>query len=295
MINGAFNINKPAGMTSNDVVCILRKKLNMKKIGHGGTLDPEATGVLPVFTGTATRLLNFAVHGQKEYVAEYELGKRTDTGDISGKIIEEQLVPKLDITEVNNVLKKFCGLQKQVPPMYSAIKINGIKLYQLARQGKEVERKSREIMITKLKLVEWHPPFFRIKVECSKGTYIRVLGEDIARALGTVAVMTKLVRTRVGNFNLEDAHTIEEVGNNPEQYAKNIVDIIDLPKMTLSPKQAYRLTSGVPTTIKGTADGEYILLSPEGELLAVGRAEQEIIRVNKVLAKYEDPDIFQST
>lgn len=285
-MNAVFNINKPAGMTSNDVVCIMRKILNMKKVGHGGTLDPDATGVLPVFTGNATRLLEFALDGTKEYVADFLFGKKTDTGDVSGKILASCDVPKLSEEDIKKVLQKFLGKQEQIPPMYSAIKMQGKKLYQMARRGEEVERQPREIEIFSIELIKWESPVLKIKVECSKGTYIRVLGEDIAKSLGTLATMQNLIRTRVGNFNLQDAYTLEEIKNNSELCGKKPIDAVQLVKLKVTAKQAYRLTSGVATTICGTKDGKYAVLGPGDEFLAVAVAENEIIKVQKVLEQY---------
>lgn len=289
-MNAVFNINKPAGMTSNDVVAIMRKILNMHKIGHGGTLDPDATGVLPVFTGTATRLLEFAVNGTKEYVAEFVLGQRTDTGDVSGKVMETKLVPQFDVVFIKNILKKFKGRQLQIPPMYSAIKLHGQKLYQLARRGEEVERQPREIEIFDLELLEWNSSVLKVRVECSKGTYIRVLGEDIAKALGTVGTMKSLQRTRVAGFTIDKAHTLEEVRNNAEDCCSQPIDAVQLPRLKVSSKQAYRLTSGVATTIKSTKDGRYAVLAPTGDFVAVAVAENEIVKVEKVLENYDNPE-----
>ena len=208
MSDGIFNVLKPPGMTSHDVIAFLRRALNTKKVGHGGTLDPDAAGVLPVFTGTATRLLEFAVEGRKQYLVEVTLGKQTDTGDDSGTVVKE--MPVLEFTEetLQKVLQSFLGKQKQLPPMYSAIKINGQKLYQLARKGVEVERELRDIEVYKLELLNFTATTLTLAVDCSKGTYIRVLGEDIATALGTCGTMSFLLRTQVGSYLLNESHTL---------------------------------------------------------------------------------------
>ena len=289
-MDGVFNLYKPAGFTSNDVVAMMRKILNMKKVGHGGTLDPDATGVLPVFTGTATRLLEFAVEGKKEYVAEFLLGIKTDTGDVSGKTVATKEVPEFSQADLEQVLQKFLGMQKQVPPMYSAIKIGGEKLYQLARKGEEVERAARDIEIYALEILGFNLPEIRIRVECSKGTYIRTLGEDIAVALGTVGTMKKLVRTKVGGFELADSHTLEEIRENPSAYVMEPLAVIDLPRLVLTANQAWRITSGVPTTVRGTENGRCLALSPENELLAVVNINEEIVKAEKVLKKYANPN-----
>lgn len=289
-MDGIFNLYKPAGFTSNDAVAMMRKILNMKKVGHGGTLDPDATGVLPVFTGTATRLLEFAVEGKKEYVAEFRLGIKTSTGDISGDIVATKSVPDFSQEDLEKVLTKFLGRQKQIPPMYSAIKIGGEKLYQLARRGEEVEREARDIEIYALEILGFNLPDLRLRVECSKGTYIRTLGEDIAVALGTVGTMAKLVRTKVGKFNLSESHTLEEIRENPNSCVLEPVNVIDLPKIILTPNQAWRITSGVPTTVRGTENGRCLALSPENELLAVVNINEEIVKAEKVLKKYANPN-----
>lgn len=268
----------------------MRKILNMKKVGHGGTLDPDATGVLPVFTGAATRLLEFAVEGKKEYVAEFRLGIKTSTGDISGDIVATKSVPEFSQADLEQVLQKFLGMQKQVPPMYSAIKIGGEKLYQLARKGEEVERAARDIEIYALEILGFNLPKIRIRVECSKGTYIRTLGEDIAVALGTVGTMKKLVRTKVGGFELADSHTLEEIRENPSAYVMEPLAVIDLPRLVLTANQAWRITSGVPTTVRGAENGRCLALSPENELLAVVNITEEIVKAEKVLKKYANPN-----
>lgn len=289
-MNAVFNVYKPAGMTSNDVVAIMRKILNMKKIGHGGTLDPDATGVLPVFTGTATRLLEFAVDGTKEYVAEFRLGKKTATGDISGEVVETAAVPVFSQADLEIVLQKFLGKQQQIPPMYSAIKVGGKKLYQLARKGQEVERQPRDIEIYTLEILGFNPPDFRLRVECSKGTYIRTLGEDIARALGTVGTMTKLTRTRVGHFTLPDSHTLEEIKEKPEDCVIEPLTAVNLSHLMLTAKQAYRVTSGVATTVRGTEPGRYVALGPQSEFLGIVLVADEIVKAEKVLVRYENPE-----
>ncbi|MFI3202248.1 MAG: tRNA pseudouridine(55) synthase TruB [Eubacteriales bacterium] len=210
MINGIINIRKEKGYTSHDVVAKMRGILKQKKIGHTGTLDPDATGVLPVCLGHATKLCNLLTDRTKEYKTILQLGIETDTQDNSGTILAEKEV-EVTQEQVREVVKTFLGTTKQIPPMYSAIKINGQKLYDLARQGKVVEREAREITITKLTLEKIDFPFVELTVDCSKGTYIRTLCHDIGQQLGCGATMTELVRTRVGEFTLETAITLQEV------------------------------------------------------------------------------------
>lgn len=219
MINGIINVHKEAGFTSFDVVAKLRGITKIRKIGHTGTLDPDATGVLPVCIGTATKLCDMLTDKTKEYEATFRLGITTDTQDISGKVLYKK---EVDITQdkLEQCIMSFIGKQQQIPPMYSAIKINGQKLYDLARAGKEVEREPRDIEITDIEIVEiLHENESDseictgavIKVGCSKGTYIRTLCNDIGQKLGCGATMTKLVRTRSGQFNLDNALTLAQI------------------------------------------------------------------------------------
>lgn len=290
-MDGIFNVIKPPGMTSHDVVAFLRRALHTKKIGHGGTLDPDAAGVLPVFAGVTTRLLEFAVEGKKQYIAEFTLGKRTDTGDDSGAVVEEKPVPALTEGELRKTLNSFLGIQQQLPPMYSALKVNGKKLYELARKGVEVERQPRQIEIYQLELLHFADNRFTVAVDCSKGTYIRVLGEDIAAALGTCGTMSFLLRTRVGSYTLADAYTLQEIADNPEGCsAEPITAVAELPKLKLTGKQAARITNGVRTTIAGTCDGRYVLIGPGDEFLGLGICSESMIKAEKILEHYKMPE-----
>lgn len=290
-MDGIFNVIKPPGMTSHDVVAFLRRALHTKKIGHGGTLDPDAAGVLPVFAGVTTRLLEFAVEGKKQYIAEFTLGKRTDTGDDSGAVVEEKPVPTLTEGELRKTLNSFLGIQQQLPPMYSALKVNGKKLYELARKGVEVERQPRQIEIYQLELLHFADNRFTVAVDCSKGTYIRVLGEDIAAALGICGTMSFLLRTRVGSYTLADAYTLQEIADNPEGCsAAPITAVAELPKLKLTGKQAARITNGVRTTIAGTCDGRYVLIGPGDEFLGLGICSESMIKAEKILEHYKMPE-----
>ena len=294
-MDGIFNVLKPPGMTSHDVIGFLRRALNTKKIGHGGTLDPDAAGVLPVFAGTATRLLSYAMEGCKQYIAEFTLGEQRDTGDDSGTVVKTMPVPELTEAKLQEVLQGFLGQQLQLPPMYSAVKINGQKLYQLARKGVEVERKARPIEIYKLELLDAKLPkesisakySFTVAVECSKGTYIRVLGEDIATALGTCGTMSFLLRTQVGSYLLNEAHTLQEIAENPAGCcAEPITAVSHLPKLELTANQAARITNGVRTTVNGTVDGQYALLGPNSEFLGIGKCVDSKVQAEKIFEKY---------
>lgn len=213
-MDGIIIINKPKGYTSHDVVNKIRKIYNTKKVGHIGTLDPNAVGVLPILIGKATKLSEYLMEHDKTYVATIKLGEKRDTGDLEGKIIEIKSVPNYSDKTVQNVLESFVGNQIQTPPIYSAIKIKGKKLYEYAREGKEVEIPKREIQIYSIKLENINNEEITFTVSCSKGTYIRSLCEDIAKKLGTVGYMKNLVRTQVDRFNINNSYTLEEIEKN---------------------------------------------------------------------------------
>ena len=211
-LNGILLMDKPQGFTSHDVVAKLRGILHTRKIGHGGTLDPLATGVLPVFVGGATKAADFAAAQDKEYVAGFTLGYSTDTQDVTGKIMEtsERYAARY---AVERAVKRLLGPQQQVPPMYSAVKVNGQKLYDLARRGKEVERPAREIFVREMTLTDFDEASQQgtLRLCVSKGTYVRTLVCDMGAVLGTLAVMHSLVRTRAGAYPLDACHTFDEV------------------------------------------------------------------------------------
>lgn len=217
MINGIVNIYKEKGYTSHDVVAVLRKVVGQKKIGHTGTLDPDATGVLPVCLGRATKVCELLTDHDKTYEALLLLGKTTDTQDISGQVLEERDPGDLTEEEVRSCIESFIGEYDQIPPMYSALKVNGKKLYELAREGKTVERKSRKVQIHGIRILEMNLPHVRMEVDCSKGTYIRTLCHDIGEKLQVGGSMEELERTKVGRFLKEDAVTLDEVRQKMEQ------------------------------------------------------------------------------
>ena len=210
MYNGIINVYKEAGFTSHDVVAKLRGILRQKKIGHTGTLDPDAVGVLPVCLGNGTKLCDMLTDKSKEYRAVLLLGRETDTQDISGEILSEKEV-SATAKQVEAAVFSFIGEYDQIPPMYSAVKVDGKKLYELARQGKEVERKARKVQIHEIEIEKLSLPEVTIRVDCSKGTYIRTLCHDIGRLLGCGGVMKSLVRTRAGEFKLDEALRLGEI------------------------------------------------------------------------------------
>ena len=277
-MNGIIIIDKPQEWTSNDVVSRLRRVFNTRRIGHGGTLDPMATGVLPVFVGRATRGVEFFEHAEKVYETTVRFGLTTDTEDITGKTITETAV-SLTGDELQAVLPKFRGEILQVPPMYSAIKVNGQKLYDLARKGREVERQPRPITIHELQLLEFSGNEARLRVRCSKGTYIRTLCKDIGEALGCGGCMAALRRVEAGEYTLEGAIPLRELldiserGEDVEHLLRPVDTMFaSQEKLSLNEKQA-RLVKNGNAFASDCPDGTYRVYAPDGEFLALCRAE----------------------
>lgn len=214
-MNGILIINKEVNMTSHDVVMIARKILQTKKIGHTGTLDPEVTGVLPLCIGNATKLVQILTDKKKEYICDVLLGVSTDTEDLTGKVIDKKEIKNISNEKIDKILKTFIGKIEQIPPMYSAVKINGKKLYEYARENKIIERPSRIVDIFEIeRLSDIYNNEFKIRVVCGKGVYIRTLSTQIADSLNTIGCMKKLIRTKSGDFCIEDSYTLENVKNN---------------------------------------------------------------------------------
>lgn len=290
MTAGIINVLKPCGMTSHDVISFMRRVLNTKKIGHSGTLDPDAAGVLPVFAGTATRLLEYALEDGKSYRAEITFGVKTDTGDDSGAVEQKSALPTCSAEEFAAVLKEFTGVQKQLPPMYSALKLNGQPLYKLARKGIEVEREAREIFISRLELISFNPQKAVLDVECSKGTYIRTLLEDICARLGVCGTMSFLLRTSAGGFKIEDAVTLQELEAAPLRYMlPEETAVMHLTEAVLTERQAWRITQGVATSMAGMADGLYRLKGQSGEFYGIGKAAGGVMKGVKILHQADKP------
>jgi tRNA pseudouridine55 synthase len=204
-----LNINKPQGWTSFDVIKKIRSICKIKKLGHAGTLDPFATGVLIICIGKATKKINELTALDKEYIGEIELGISTDTLDVTGKVLSKKEIPKILKEEFEEICKKFIGEIEQIPPMYSAKRINGKRLYNLARKGIVVERKTKKVTIYNIKVVDFNLPIIKLKVSCSKGTYVRTLADDIGNTIGCGAYLKSLVRTKAGQFKIEDSLNIE--------------------------------------------------------------------------------------
>lgn len=284
-MDGIFNVLKPPGMTSHDVVGALRKILHMKKIGHGGTLDPLAAGVLPVFTGMATRFLEYAAHEEKNYRAELTFGFQTDTGDTEGTVIAESPVRDLTAEEIEAALASFRGEGTQIPPMYSAISVGGTKLYKLARQGIEVKREPRPITLYELEKVDYTGKTLVFDVTCSKGTFIRTLCEDLAAKLGMKGTMSFLLRRRAGVFRLEDAHTLQEIAADPEGCCMGVEPILaGFPQKIVNALQGRRIAQGVATTLPGLTEGTlYQLWTRDGVLVGLARAVDGRLRAHKII------------
>ena len=278
MPNGIIVIDKPRDWTSMDVCAKLRGLFHEKRIGHAGTLDPMATGVLPVFVGRATRAVEFASEGDKEYLAGLRLGTVTDTQDTSGRVLEEHPV-SVTREELEAALVPFRGEIQQLPPMYSAIKVNGKKLYELARKGREVERRPRAITIHSL-VVEGQESAtdFLIRVRCSKGTYVRTLCHDIGQALGCGGTMYALRRTMAAGFTLEDALPLEQVlqAEDPASLLLGVdAYFADRPVLTLKPAAEKKVRNGMTLVLPDApAAGEYRVYSETGEFLALSRISQ---------------------
>ena len=281
-MNGIVIVDKPQGWTSQDVTARLRRVFNTRRIGHGGTLDPMATGVLPVFVGRATRGVEFFEHAEKTYEATLRLGLTTDTEDTSGTVLTEQ---EVNISEADflGVLPQFRGKIQQIPPMYSALKINGQKLVDLARKGKEVERLPREIEIFQLDCLEFSGAEAKLRVRCSKGTYIRTLCKDIGEALGCGGCMAALRRMQAGEYTIEEAVPLQELleTENSEKYLRPVDSMFrNYPAVTLTEKQELRCRNGNSFSIS-LADSTYRAYSKEGEFLMLAKVESGVMSTIK--------------
>lgn len=280
MANGIIIIDKPTDWTSMDICAKLRGILKEKKIGHAGTLDPMATGVLPVFVGNATRAVEFAEKGDKEYVAGLRLGIVTNTQDTTGEILTEHPVT-VDRTAVASVLSRFVGEIDQIPPMFSAIKIGGKKLYEIARAGREVERAARRITIREIELLEQTADNeYLLRVRCSKGTYIRTLCHDIGAALGCGGCMSSLRRTMAAGFTLSDAVTLEQVQERGEALlSPTDLYFRDYEKYVLAnARQEHLCRNGNPVGAKGLTEGKtYRVYGGDGEFLCISKYEHGVL------------------
>ena len=281
-MNGIVIVDKPQEWTSQDVTARLRRVFNTRRIGHGGTLDPMATGVLPVFVGRGTRGVEFFEHAEKTYEAVLQLGITTDTEDTSGEILERREV-HISETEMSEILTQFRGKIMQVPPMYSALKINGQKLVDLARKGKTVERQPREIEIFELTMLEFTGDTARLRVRCSKGTYIRTLCKDIGEALGCGGCMAELRRVQAGEYTIEEAVPLQTLleTDNPEAYLRPVDSMFrNFPEVTLSANQEKRCRNGNSFSVT-MEPGTYRAYSKAGEFLMLAKVEDGVMSTVK--------------
>ena len=279
-MNGVLLIDKPQGMTSHDVVRLVRRLLRTRRVGHTGTLDPLATGVLPVAVGEATRIVQFLMEGDKTYRALLKLGETTTTQDAEGEVLERRPVEGITADAVVVAARSFEGVIRQLPPMYSALKKDGVPLYRLARQGIVVEREPREVRIDRLQVLEVDLPLVTLEVDCSKGTYVRTLCHDLGLALGTGAHLLVLRRTRSGSFTEADCVTLEqlEAGGTGMPSLLPVAEALrGMPAFEVDAEGARRLGDGIPPALSslaaapGCPEGEAVRLMHAGTLLAVAR------------------------
>ncbi len=260
-MHGVLNLYKPSGISSFDCIRHLRRVLGSLPLGHAGTLDPMARGVLIILIGAATRLSRFFLHSDKEYEAEVLFGKETDTDDITGRILAEAPVPRLALEELQQLLNSFLGIQPQVPPTFSALKQQGQPAYRLARRGTPLRLPPRQVNIKELELLKWHPPLVTLRAVVSSGTYIRALARDLGKAAGTVATLASLTRTRAGQFTLADALPLHQADT--DTIVRRLIPVTEalpeLPQVELTEVQARKLRQGQTVDVTGCADADNVL------------------------------------
>lgn len=282
-MDGVLNVLKPAGMTSFDVIAFLRRVYGQKKIGHGGTLDPLAAGVLPVFLGRAARLIEYAPIHTKTYEAEFLMGFETDTEDVTGKITARG-EPLTDIGAWERAAEIFRGSVMQVPSAYSAKQIGGRRAYDLAREGKEVALPARPVEISRLCIREIDPPYLRLSVTCSSGTYVRALGRDLGRAAGCPLTMSFLLRTEMGPFRISEAKTLEEIEAAPEAACGDLRMILsELPQLTLTAEEAAGFLTGKRLRTCAADAEEAAVCGPQG-FLGIAAVRGGVIHPKKVFS-----------
>lgn len=282
-----INLDKPKGITSQEAVTKVKRLYRAKKAGHAGTLDPIATGVLLICLNEATKVTRFLSDMDKEYVATLKLGERTDTLDAEGQVVERVEDFSISEGQIMGALERFKGVITQTPPMYSAVKVGGRPLYKLARKGHVLERPPRAVRINEIALLRYEPPFLELRISCSKGTYIRSLGDDIGRALGVGAHVTGLRRTRIGGFRVEDAARLDELPGKPGSELSVDDSLGHLKEVVISGADLPRALHGNPLPCDEPDlfyPGEYLRLrDPEGGLFAIGRASGDRIMVERLL------------
>lgn len=286
---GILNILKPTGMTSHDVVSAIRKILNIKKIGHAGTLDPNVAGVLVICVGKATKFSEYLMSGDKEYICELIFGQSTDTQDSYGLVINESDKVSVSIDELNKALKEFTGEIIQIPPAYSAVKLNGKKLYEYARQNIQVEKQGRTIKINDIKLLKFYGESALLKVKCSKGTYMRTLCNDIGNRLGTYGHMGILIRTESKGLHINNSVTLHKLKflndtNRLNECLIPVEDIYKLDKLNVESKYYDRLTAGNEVDAKTNIDSDKFYVYCRNSLIGIGRkVEDNRIKIDKML------------
>lgn len=275
-MDGIIIINKEKNYTSHDVVAKVKKILNEKKVGHTGTLDPNATGVLPILLGKGTKLSKYLINHDKTYEVVLKLGTKTDTADGEGNIIDEKQIKKIEESELKRILHSFIGKQTQIPPMYSAIKINGKKLYEYARNKESVNIEPREIEIYNIELLKINNDEIYFKVECSKGTYIRTLCENIAESMDNIGYMKELKRTKVGNFEINDAITLDKLED------KNVISFEEFlknkDKIILKSKELKPFLNGVKIKYMDLKEDYYRIYDEQNIFLGTGLIQKNILK-----------------
>ncbi len=294
-MNILVNLHKVNGITSHDAVTAVKKLFKVKKAGHAGTLDPIATGVMLVCLNEATKITGLLSDLDKEYIMTAKLGECTDTFDSEGKVTKRfengDLSSRVQSKDIQKVIQNFIGEIEQIPPMYSAIKLSGQPLYKLARRGIEVERKPRMVTVKEIEIKEYEPPFLKLRISCSKGTYIRSLCNDIGEALGVGAYITELRRTRTGNFKIEDSALIEELPDKVSALHSVDASLKHLPEIILAGSDVKRAKNGnpvspIPYSHFASEDGRrgFIRLKdPEGRLFGIGRISKDLIKIERLL------------
>ncbi len=288
-MNGILNILKPTGMTSHDVVSSVRKILNMKKVGHAGTLDPNVAGVMVVCVGKGTKLSDYLMNGDKEYICELILGQSTDTQDSYGTIINEVSEINISREDIINVLREFKGIQTQIPPMYSAVKFNGKKLYEYARQNIAVEKPGKLIDIKEIKLIKYEDNKVLMKIKCSKGTYMRTLCNDIGEKLGTFGHMGVLIRTEAKGLHIDDSVTLNELkflfdNNRVNECLITIDEIYPLDKIIVEDEYYDRITAGNEVYYKSLLNSDEFYIYCKDTLIGIGKKVNEnSVKIEKLL------------
>jgi len=292
LINGFLNLNKPAGLTSHDCVARVRRLLHIKRVGHGGTLDPAATGVLPIALGRATRLLQF-LQPNKAYRATVRFGLRTTTDDLDGEILDQQQAPHLSLEAIAPHLPQFQGTIQQVPPSYSAVQVKGKRLYQLARAGEEVEVPVRTVVVHHIDVLDWRTgdyPELELAIACGSGTYIRSIARDLGDALGTGATLAVLVRTESSGFSLDDSLTLDDLGQQAEagEFAPvpPTAALRHLPEIILSPPQVKYWRNGRPLFLKPSSVGH-----PFDTVVRVQDSESQFLGVGDYVEEQGKPRV----